>query len=254
MESKKFKDKAGARNICILYSGGINSVLMDAIASSEFLNTTCVYYNFGEFHSQKEMGNLPNDVLDRNMSFIGKNSNQYVESKNACMIMAAATEFSPDEIWLGSVLGEMTDHDTDKNVGFQTRINNVFSCVPSNTKVIQLMYPLAEMSLTKLGAVRYCLEKGLLTIEQLKSSLSCTSNENGHCGKCIQCARRFCIFTQMGIKDDFNVHPFNPNNEEILKMVENMKNVFHDGWDTKYTKELVREILPTLIDLSIKEE
>lgn len=243
--------------IGILYSGGLDSKIMYEMAKRKFPHAeiVCVWYNIGQGYNYKEQSVLPDFVKIRQVDWLsddyvpeskeGSNSgNIIIPGRNMVLATLMATQELPDEIWMGALLGETHEQSTDKNYTFLEKINDTLSYVLSPFKKnIKVRFPLADSGFGKLEAVQYALSVGVPAKELLTTS-SCLSSEKGNCGKCVVCARRWGIFTQLGLDEKYNVHPTKV--KENLEMFITIVDGEITG-DCHYDEFRRREIVPTLI-------
>lgn len=243
-------------NILILYSGGLDSLIMKRYAEVNYpdATVTCVFYNIGQEYAHKEIAALPDFVIQRelpwlNVDFDGQtktaskegsaSGNIYIPGRNMLLATAAACMYLPDQIWMGALQGETHDEATDKNGTFLAKMNDTLGYVLSPFKRnIKVRFPLADAGMNKLRAVKWAVHNGV-TEQQIKISSSCLSGEDGNCGKCVVCLRRWGIFKQLGIpQEQYNVDPL--NTPELRELVTAMKTGTH------YDEDRKSEILPAL--------
>lgn len=254
--------------IAILYSGGLDSRIMQHMAEIERPNeyTKCVWFDIGQPYNEKEFNALPDFVEKRKLEWLqrldsdgqwmpnkgndtgikgkGNETGQiYIPGRNAVLITQIACLTLADEVWLGALLGETHDKATDKNDTFREKIQDMLSYVLAPFREgkppVKVRYPLAEAGFNKLTSVKWAIDTGLSISEVLKTS-SCLSGEPGNCGKCVVCFRRWGIFTQLGFSENYNVDPLTvPENMAIVK--EMLK-----GDDSYYDHHRRSEIIPAL--------
>lgn len=234
--------------ILILYSGGLDSKIMELYAKINHPNDEIkkVWFDIGQEYNYKERQTISEDVEIRNVEYFSKTfskndnacGNIMIPGRNAVLALLSASIYLPDEIWLGALCGETHKEATDKNYEFLERFNTFVNYVLSPyTNNIKLRFPLADAGFGKLESVKWALENGL-TKEELLSTSSCLSGENGNCGVCMVCVRRWGIFTQLGIKEKYNKDLF--EYEESLNYLREI--LLNDYYDN-YRKE---EIIPAL--------
>lgn len=204
--------------IVILYSGGLDSLIMRKFAEvmHPSAEITLVYFDIGHGYNYKEIAQLPSDVIVKKIDWlqgetgISKEGNAagsvYFPGRNLMFVTAAACMYTPDEIWLGTLCGEEHKEATDKNEMFRSIVNTTFQYVLSPYNVPKVKFPFVEMGYGKLDITEWALNHGF-TAEQLTSSSSCMSSEPGACGECLVCARRWGIFSQLGLEEKYRVHP-----------------------------------------------
>jgi 7-cyano-7-deazaguanine synthase in queuosine biosynthesis len=241
-------------NILILYSGGLDSLIMKRYAEVMYpdATVTCVFYDIGQAYAAKERAALPDYVIQRELPWLGHDfegqskegsdsvsGNIFIPGRNMLLATAAACMYLPDEIWMGALLGETHGESTDKNYTFLEKINDTLRYVLSPFKR-SIRFPLADEGLNKLTATKWALDNGV-TEAQIKHSSSCLSGEAGNCGKCVVCLRRWGIFRQLGIaQEQYNVDPV--ETKELRDMVTAMTCGDH------YDEHRLSEIIPALPD------
>jgi hypothetical protein len=85
--------------------------------------------------------------------------------------------------------------------------------------------------------VKWALKSGL-SKEELLATSSCLSGEPGNCGHCVVCLRRWGIFTQLGIREEYNRDPLSC--EENRAIIDEML------YGNHYDESRKEEILPAL--------
>lgn len=205
-------------HIVILYSGGLDSLIMRRYAEvmHPSAKITLVYFDIGHGYNYKEIAQLPSDVVVKKIDWlqgttgIGKEGNAagnvYIPGRNLMFVTAAACMYTPDEIWLGSLCGEEHREATDKNEMFRSLVNTTFQYVLSPYHIPTVKFPFVEIGYGKLDVTEWALNHGI-TADQIVKSSSCMSSEPGACGECIVCARRWGIFSQLGLVEEYRVHP-----------------------------------------------
>lgn len=209
------------REVVILYSGGLDSFTMREVAKTRPVETNYkyVYFDIGQEYAEKEIKSLPSDVQIHKVDWLKKDTeliakegsssgNIIIPGRNATLANLAASIYTPDEIWMGALLGEMHDGSTDKNWGFVRKINELFHHVyaPFN-KVPQVVFPLAHLGFNKLTATQWLIKQGI-TPETIMATSSCLKDSKIPCGRCVVCARRKGIFHQCGFAEEYETDPF----------------------------------------------
>ena len=249
------------KKIAILYSGGLDSVLMYKYFKTLYPNSErhgepiCIYYNIGQEYNFKELKSieLSNvDVIVKNVDWLTSDNeliskegslsgNIIIPGRNAVLSTLAACQYDVDEIWLGALQGEIHDKSTDKNYKFIKKWNDLVSYVLQ--KDVQIRFPFADLGWGKLDLVKHATAHNWITIDQLKNTSSCLSGEPNNCGHCVVCFRRWGIFTQLGFSEEYNIHPLNV--ESNLKMALVMIQGEQSG-ECHYDKYRRDEIIPAL--------
>jgi len=245
--------------ICILFSGGLDSLIMKRYAEVAYpdAEVTCCWYNIGQEYNEKERAVLPEFVQQLKLDWLVPNESTaqgkdgstsgdiFIPGRNLVLAVAAACKYLPDQLWLGALHGELHDSATDKNWTFVEKASDTLSYVlsPFLPKGVEIRFPLADEGFNKLTATKWALDNGVPKEAILKSS-SCLSGEAGNCGKCIVCFRRWGIFTQLGLEEEYNVHP--------LECDENAKVAKEMLFGTYYDNDRRQEIIPALPNWYIK--
>lgn len=247
--------------IVICYSGGLDSRIMYELALSQGIkdeDITKVFFDIGQPYLEKEKAALPCDVEVRKLEWLdgvekfsskegSKSGNIIIPGRNAVLCINAASIYLPDEIWMGGLLGEMHDKSTDKNWKFISKMNALMEyvyCFEDRTP--KLRFPLAEEGFGKFEATEWAYDHGLITEQELIETSSCLSGEEGKCGKCLVCLRRWGIFKQLGFGEEYNIDNITeyPANVGIIKemIVGELTGSCH------YDEYRRREIIPALLD------
>lgn len=246
------------KKIVILYSGGLDSLIMYHLALKENVNAEIklVYYDIGQPYNHKEMKALPDNVEIRKVDWLKKgdklisksdsnSGNIIISGRNMTLASLVASADLPDEIWMGALLGETHKGSTDKNYTFLDKINNLFSYVMSPfDKIPVVKFPLADKGWGKFEAVEWGYNNGI-SKEVLMDSSSCLSGENGKCGKCVVCLRRWGIYRQLGFSEVYNTNPLEV--AENISIIKEMLNYDIKG-KSHYDEFRRREILPAVYD------
>jgi 7-cyano-7-deazaguanine synthase in queuosine biosynthesis len=239
--------------ILILYSGGLDSYVMNEYAKRKYSNDEIikVWFDIGQEYNYKERKVLTKDVDIRKIDWIkneknyhSKNGNDsgniFIPGRNAVLILLACSIYQPDEIWLGSMKGEDHKTATDKNEKFRKKINKLIKYVYSPFKTCVVRFPFVEKGWGKFEVVKWALENGIKKQELLETS-SCLSGEKGNCGECVVCIRRWGIFGQLGFEEKYNV---NPLKSKIA--IKHILSVLNNNHYDKYRKN---EIIPFLEEI-----
>lgn len=241
--------------ILILYSGGLDSLIMKKYAEKKHpdADVRMVYFDIGHEYAHKEKAVLPEEVEIIDMTWfsatgVGKDGNNsgsiFIPGRNLMFIVNAACKYLPDKIWLGALQGEMHDAATDKNIRFKTQLTSLLNYVLSPFKDrIDVEFPLAEAGWGKKGATEFALSNGLKD-EILKSS-SCMSGESGACGQCVVCARRWGIFKQLGLEETYNTNPLD-SNDNLRMFIEMTETELDSSKEVHYDEYRREEIIPAL--------
>lgn len=243
------------KKIVILYSGGLDSLIMRKYAelNNPDSEIVCVYYDIGHPYAWKEKAVLPKDVIVHDMTWFnasgvskdGNNTgNCFIPGRNLVFVTLAASQYLPDEIWLGALQGEIHAKATDKNYEFACTASKTLSYTLSPFKDhISVVYPLAEAGFGKLEATAWAIEHGMKDAV-LKSS-SCMEGEEGNCGICATCLRRWGIFLQLGLEEKYNVHPLE-SKVHTKMIVEMIDEILTPTSFPHYNAYRISEIIPAL--------
>jgi len=237
--------------ILILYSGGLDSFVMKKLAETKYPDAEIeyVWYDIGQGYNYKEQRALPGfvdkkkvDWLTPNQKLVAKSDSKsgsiIIPGRNAVLAILGASQYLPDEIWMGALLGETHKGSTDKNYVFLKHMNEMLAYVYSPFKKnITLKFPLADEGFGKFESVQWAYKHGA-TIEELIGTSSCLSSEEGNCGHCVVCCRRWGIFSQLGFTEEYNIHP--------MKVKSNLEMVIEMLKGTHYDEYRKREILPAV--------
>lgn len=244
--------------IAILFSGGLDSLIMQHYAKVKYpeAEVGLYYYDLGQEYNFKELSVLPRDVKIRNIDWIeGKDSvfakentqNIMIPGRNLALATLVVCQELPDKIWMGALQGELHDAATDKNYKFLELLNNTLSYVlaPYGVKP-EVEFPLADAGFGKFEATEWYINNGG-DIKLLIDSSSCLTDESNdysdNCGTCIVCMRRWGIFSQLGLEEEYIHHPIKEMSEDNKKMlIEMMKG--EEGLNCHYDEFRRREIMP----------
>lgn len=245
--------------IVILYSGGLDSRIMLEVAKQEHSNDEiiCVYFDIGHDYAFKEKQVLPDFVHVYDMRWFqakgeDKTDNSmgsiFIPGRNLLFATLAACKFVPNEVWLGSLLGENHIFATDKNEQFRKLASDTLSYTLSPfIQNVKVSYPLIEKGWDKLAATEWALKNGLK--DDIITSSSCMTATSLPCGsRCGVCLRRWGIFTQLGIEEVYEEHPLSgrENIEMCIKLIDDELDSVTSEQEKHYNIHRRREILPTL--------
>lgn len=229
---KELKVSHMAKKICILFSSGLDSVIMRHYAKVKYpeAEVKCIYYKHGADAEDSEIKNLPSYVEVRTVDWLNEKCRPlvkasdptagpiYIPGRNLVFATLAACQELADEIWLGTLVDEAHPKATDKNEEFRTQASDTLSYVlsPFIDKVI-LRFPFVEEKWTKVESVRWALDNNLPK-QEILDSVSCWYHANGQaCGKCRMCFRRQLVFRLNGLEEECAVNPL--SSPEALQMV-----------------------------------
>ena len=229
--------------IVILYSGGLDSMMMEKLAKYQYPDAEIIkiFFKHGQESEAMELSHLPEDVIIRNVDWLDENvkavsklsdpmaGNIYIPGRNLIFACLAACQYLPDEIWLGVLDDECNNQATDKNREFQRLTNDVLSYVLSPfTKTTKLIFPFVDREFTKTKSLKYLLDNKLISHNDIKKTTSCWFNYNKPCGSCKQCLKRALILNQFDIIEEHEgMHPLNKDNlitKELINLYKTTKN------------------------------
>lgn len=202
--------------IVILYSGGLDSIIMNHYAEIKYPNAEIIkiYYKHGADSEDAEIEQLPSDVIIHNVDWlndkikpVSKKSDPfagaiYIPGRNMVFSTLAACQYLPDEIWMGTLVDECNEDATDKNNIFIDKTSDALNYVLSPfLDRVKIRFPFVEEKWSKVDSVKWAVENGL-SIDKLTKSVSCWHHDGvKSCGKCKQCYKRELIFLLTDIKD-----------------------------------------------------
>lgn len=243
-----------------MYSGGLDSVIMKHLADTKGYDVDCLFFDIGQPYVDKEMAALPDFVDVRKVDWLkpdeelagksdkgSKTGNIFIPGRNLTLAALGASIYTPDEIWMGALMGEMGPNSTDKNRTFLEKANEAFGYVFSPyVDSCKIVFPLADLNFGKYEATEWALSTGLPVGDVMKSSSCLNASKSKNCGRCAVCARRKGIFLQLGLTEEYEVDPFEA--EENQDMIVEMVNGDY------YDEFRCREIVPALEILGIKDK
>jgi len=250
--------------ICILYSGGADSLCMLHYAKINHPEAEIVlcYYDLGQDYAFKEMKQLPANVKIRKLDWLGngvgavaKENTQaiMIPGRNMALAVLAACQELPNEIWMGALMGEIHDKATDKNMTFLKTLNITLGYVLAPYGVTpKARFPLADAGFGKFEAIEWYLNNGGDPQAMLNSSSCLTAEATDtcdNCGHCIVCMRRWGIFSQLGLKEEYIHHPIKDISPENATMLLEMAIGDDDPkYKCHYDAYRRREIMPAFYD------
>ena len=211
--------------IVILYSGGLDSLAMLAIAQRGDFDITCIYYRHGQEATAAELASLPQHVSVRFVDWMNlpgaklyrhpkqkTGPGQYIPGRNLVFATLAACQELPDEVWIGALSYEAHDDATDKNRQFARLATAAISYVLSPwAERVTVELPLVDRGFDKLDATK--LARAHFGDDAVLATVSCfnprrDSNGPVYCGSCLQCAKRWAVFAALGIRGErYAVNP-----------------------------------------------
>jgi 7-cyano-7-deazaguanine synthase in queuosine biosynthesis len=244
--------------ICILYSGGLDSIIMHHWAKINYPEAEILlnYYDLGQDYNFKELAVLPSEVKIRTLdwlegTYFSKENTQniMIPGRNLALATLVACQELPDKIWMGALKGEIHEEATDKNFQFKELINKTLGYVLSPyNKRPEVEFPLAEAGFGKFEATEWYLNNqgDIPTLINSSSCLSAESTSNcDNCGLCIVCLRRWGIFSQLGLTECYIHHPIEEMTVDNKAMIKEMLKG-EEGLPCHYDHFRRREIIPAL--------
>ncbi len=211
-------------DVSIMFSGGLDSMIMYHYAKAQGLDPVCIYLNMGHPYAHKEIAAMhrksewmPKVEMINTVELFPliekRLSNQIIPSRNL-LLATIGGMFSP-RVWLGALDGEQLGKEHDKSPRFfkdsSTLLSFTNEFFQPQTRVEA---PFGNMS--KSETVHWALEYGI-PLEELLATSSCYDGEKDMCGKCITCQKRASAFILNGIiEPGYESNPFNSNYHKEL--------------------------------------
>ncbi|QFR56590.1 hypothetical protein CPT_Mendera_041 [Stenotrophomonas phage Mendera] len=243
------------KKILILYSGGLDSMMMEKLAqwTNPTAEITCVFYEHGQDSLEAEIAALPwyvkrrkIDWLDGDVKAVPKKSDPfagaiYIPGRNLVFAVTAASQFLPDEIWMGTLFDECNEQATDKNNIFLEKTNAVLKYVLSPFGNPVVKFPFVERGWTKTDALGWLLARGVVSKEDIAKTTSCWHNDGLPCGECKQCLKRALIMDQFDIYEHHaGLHPLDPTNKFCADLIEQYEACLEPNIDEREVQRLIR--------------
>lgn len=223
-------------HIVILYSGGLDSLMMEKLAVRDYPDAkiTGLFFSHGQDSVDREIKYLPKWVKIKKIDWLGdeikpvsKKSDPfagaiYIPGRNLVFSTLAACYYQPDEIWMGTLADENNKDATDKNDTFIQKTEDVLDYVLSPfLNHVKVSFPLAERGWTKTDAVKSLLESGHISKEEILKTSSCWFHVGDKpCGKCKQCLKRALVLRNFDIVEEHEYyHPLDIKNVGCLQMM-----------------------------------
>lgn len=236
-------------DVSIMFSGGLDSMIMYHYAKAQCLDPVCIYLNMGHPYAHKEIAAMHRksewmpkvEMINAVELFplIEKRlSNQIIPSRNL-LLATIGGMFSP-RVWLGALDGEQLGKEHDKSPRFfkdsSTLLSFTNEFFQPQTRVEA---PFGNMS--KSETVHWALEYGI-PLEELLATSSCYDGEKDKCGKCLTCCKRWIAFQKNGIDEPgYESDPRkSPYMEELLREIPKA----HNARDySRFTPKRIEEFL-----------
>lgn len=251
------------KKIVILYSGGLDSMMMKAYAKWKYPDAEVkyVFFQHGQESEKSEIGMLPEDVvirrvewLDDEVTAVPKKSDPfagaiYIPGRNLVFGALAACQYLPDEVWMGALADEANEQATDKNLTFLELLNDTLHYVLSPFKdQVNVRFPFVDEGWTKSDALRTLIDAGVVSKEDIASTTSCWHNIDAlPCGECKQCYKRALILHQVGIEEEHAsaYHPLDKNSEFGQNLQRQYLDCENPNEDEREVQRLIRAFLGT---------
>ena len=211
--------------IVILYSGGLDSLIMHQYAKVKYphAEVKCLYYKHGADSEESEIKRLPSYVEVRNVDWLGDKIKPvakkedpfagaiYIPGRNLIFSSLAACQELADEIWMGTLYDEDNPKGTDKNEKFRNDTSELLSYVLSPfIDKVTVRFPFVDEKWTKVESVEWALKNGL-SGKDITNTVSCWHHHGLPCGQCKQCFKRQLVFKLNGLEEKYKVDPISSN-------------------------------------------
>ena len=246
----------GDKKLGLLMSGGLDSYIMWHYAQIEEgwkkEDILPVYIDLNSPYAEKEKKALERHrkevidtkiidckILQEQFGNVPDNEDIWIPGRNLLLASIMAS-LNCDEIWLGALKGEMHKYATDKNKKFFDKATDTISYVMSKFKdEVVVKTPFEDMN--KLDIVIWAL-KNYIDPYCIAKTSSCLSGEGQNCGNCMVCVRRYGIFEQTGLSEEYDEYPvFSEVGEEyITELFRQINGGEH------YNADRIVEVLPAL--------
>ena len=245
------------KNIVILYSGGLDSLMMEKFAKLYYPDAkiTGLFFDHGQDSVARELRYLPDWVKVKTIDWLGdeikprsKKSDPfagaiYIPGRNLVFCVLAASYYQPDEIWLGTLADENNENATDKNDIFIEKTEDVINYVLSPfVENIQIRFPLAERGWSKIDALKFLLNSGSLTRKDILKTTSCWFHiVDKPCGQCKQCLKRALVLWNFDIVEEHeNLLPLDPNNQICMNLMTQYEEEKNPNADEQVMQKLIK--------------
>lgn len=200
----------------ILSSGGMDSFIAWALLAARGNTVVNTYVDIDSRYQEKELAALESiasaaplfkyHVMRGPRMGWNEHTSGIIPLRNLALIVTAAQEHNV--IYMGVLHGEIN---SDKSTEFfnAAKIALDISCYPQywneSGTVFAISSPIRRH--TKTSAVRAYLDSGY-PAEWLQHTVSCYSQEDGHCGACASCFKRYVALINNKLPHQFNRDPF----------------------------------------------
>lgn len=200
------------KDVAVMYSGGLDSYIALFYALSKGLNPIPVYVDLGHpyaFKERRAIQGLAIPAITLNLSSLfghieGRMTNQIIPSRNA--LLGVIGSMIAPRVWIAAVDGEQLGKERDKSPEFFAQMTELVTMTNSffvDETLVETPFP--EMSKAEL--VGWAIENN---VSNLRWTVSCYYDIEGHCGNCLTCYKRWSAFMYHGIDttDQYRNKPF----------------------------------------------
>lgn len=187
--------------LCIMYSGGLDSFIAKHYAISQGYDPKLVYVDLGHPNAKQEMAQLPEDVEVLTFhiyeSIRHRLVNQIIPSRN--MLFATIGGMFARRVWLIALDGEQNGKERDKSDYFFNRARHLLTFLNDffqDRTIVETPFRL----MSKKEAIRWALDNGV-SAEDMLATRSCYGASEQACGTCLTCVKRHMAFALNGIDD-----------------------------------------------------
>jgi 7-cyano-7-deazaguanine synthase in queuosine biosynthesis len=207
-------------NLSIMYSGGLDSYIAYHVAKSGKYTPQLIHVDLGHPYAGKEKKamdeiGLPYTSINASELYPAishRITNHIIPSRN--VLFAVVGSMFNSRVWICALDGEQYGKENDKSVAFFNDISALLSFTNNffqKRTIVESPFLRAHQS--KVEVVNWAV-RNLKAVElrQMLSTNSCYSSEEGHCGKCLTCYKRYVALRLNGFKENvlvalFKSHP-----------------------------------------------
>jgi len=245
-------------DLTIMYSGGLDSLISYNYARNKGYNPLCLFVNMDHEYAHKELkaiGNIVSKAYTTNSEWIkfvpnvknihieglipliqSRLSNQIIPSRNV-MLATIGSMFSP-RVWINALDGEQLGKEHDKSVRFFDDTSELLSFTNAffqDTTIVES--PFASM--TKAETIKWALDNDI-PLDLLLETSSCYDKNDGKCGKCLTCYKRYCAFLLNDINEEgYETNPLFTNYAEEMR--QEIPKAAQNNDYTRFTKKRIDE-------------
>ena len=224
--------------VAILYSGGLDSLIMKAHAKRYGYDYTTIWVNLGQPYAEREwqavQKTAPETVridcpIMQAQGYVGS-AGHIVPARN--LLLATIAAGFGNIVWLGALLGETHPFgNRDKSTEWMHLTSGMltYNFLPVRPETI-VEYPLGLF--TKSGAISLALTYGLTTADfACATSCHSASGDVVPCGVCVACFHRWIGMSLNGVYESYQVDPWSSDlvSREVaaMKVAEDAGDVIH---------------------------